>query len=564
MTDAAPVTPASATDSEPAPSGLTAGNWTSIRLVALAEHGPCLIDLSINVGGSNLEQASQQPLLQLAQQLLEELPTPASWSSLLELPLVQSGWLGNLTADSQQQAQLVQMYDSNSDGLVSSDELPAFLSRGLSRAEPLSVRDVGYASDFDPQRSPWGPADRNGDFVLDESEQAEFATALAAWDLNGDGVVHRSELRSASASPEPAMTGRRRNSWVPVTTLLFSPMWTMTTSPETELAASGPAVAPESDAAKTLRQLAGEVLRHYTILSELESRQWPNWDAQQVQQVDLDGNQKLDAGELRQWLSGPPAAHVLLTVPAAGYDAAGDDAATSWHAVLAGEAGQWADSGTRGLLTIAGCSLQLELQDGFSQSAKQQLAGQLQAALGNEQRRAALAQQLGVTPEGFALLDRDQDAQVSEAELDRVWQWLTARAAARLSGRWALATHPWFQLADANADDRLAGWEIPPLLNGFAAWDGDGDRQLAPNELPLVASLVLSRSDPRLAALAGVLPREDVSPVDDNWFRAMDTNRDGTLGADEFLGEMADFSRLDINQDGFLSSEEVSLTAAGN
>ncbi|MEZ6076348.1 MAG: hypothetical protein R3C56_12000 [Pirellulaceae bacterium] len=119
------------------------GSWTTQRLVALAETGPIVIDLSVNVGNLSLREANDRLLTRATAELLTTTPTtnPAegisesslasselsiSWEQLLELPLVQSGWLGNLVASSEQTGQLIDQYDSDRDARVSAKNCACF------------------------------------------------------------------------------------------------------------------------------------------------------------------------------------------------------------------------------------------------------------------------------------------------------------------------------------------------------------------------------------------------------------------------------------------------------
>jgi Ca2+-binding EF-hand superfamily protein len=98
----------------------------------------------------------------------------------------------------------------------------------------------------------------------------------------------------------------------------------------------------------------------------------------------------------------------------------------------------------------------------------------------------------------------------------------------------------------------------------FEQLDRNRDGLLTPNELPLVASLTLKRSDTRFE-ITPAGSRSLVEPtLGGDWFNAMDTNQDGTISGEEFLGESSDFNGWDRDQDRFLSRGEVYFPKASN
>ncbi|MEO1618470.1 MAG: hypothetical protein AAFV88_21640 [Planctomycetota bacterium] len=136
---------------------------------------------------------------------------------------------------------------------------------------------------------------------------------------------------------------------------------------------------------------------------------------------------------------------------------------------------------------------------------------------------------------------------------------------------------------------RGRGAEHPDAL--FAWLDADGDTRLSTREIdaaaPRVSRLVRKRGGPLQAtdfpdailirllrgdpaqdegrfALIGPPPipvePDDARPA---WAIALDTNRDGDISQNEFLGPIATFRRLDQNADGFLDDTEVSAVTSG-
>ncbi|MEO8271919.1 MAG: hypothetical protein ABI557_19505, partial [Aureliella sp.] len=213
----------SSRESVPEAVWIPSGSWTTQRLVALAETGPVVIDMSLNVGNLSLREANDRILARTAAELLAATEPSISWEQLLELPLVQSGWLGNLVAPPEQTGPLIDQYDNDRDAQVSAQELKMFLSRGLERSAALQVSDIGEAPDRQPNASPWGTGDRNQDHVLDANERDQFAEALGNRDLNADGLITAAEWAepNGDAAQMGMMNGQNRNRFLRNQTLLL-------------------------------------------------------------------------------------------------------------------------------------------------------------------------------------------------------------------------------------------------------------------------------------------------------------------------------------------------------
>jgi len=532
------------------------GTWTVRRLIALVETGPCLIDLFVCVDGQSLELAAQEHQKLLAQELLEQLEPPATWEKLLDLPLVRSGWLGNLLPDESQREQVISLYDTRRDGIVDEDELPAFLSRGLARSGPLQIKDEGHAADYDPSQSPWGKADGNRDFALDAAERQQFLTAVGQLDVNADAVLTLAELLGENSATAMNSGAGNRSSMLRAVTLMT-----------TELL-------PAGESSKEARRLSSELLRHYTFLPAVAREQWPDWSESHWKLLDENQNQQLDAGELQKSFECSPQVELYIAFPGSARanrvskPVASDSRATAAAASeldlpaavqvrLHDEAFSWQANATGGQLSGRRCNLRIVYQDGFSELGKQSVRQQLTQGLANPTIRTFLTERWQLGPMAFDLVDIDRDQQLSDDEFERVWNWLSSRQRARLLGQWSLATQPWILWADADADDRLSPRELQLWVAQFDQLDRNRDGQLTPNELPLAASLTLKRSDERLEiALPG--SRSLVEPrLDGDWFDAMDTNQDGTISPAEFLGDSTDFNDWDRDQDRILSRGEV-------
>lgn len=551
-----PVSKAPAAVSEAAPVAAgwqPEGAWTKHRLLVLVPTGPVLIDLSVALGGKSLEEVQQARQQELVQELLEQLPAAASWEALLELPVIRSGWLGNLRPEDDQRAQLISMYDTQRDDLVNESELPAFLSRGLSRSGTVQWSDQGYPSDYDPSLSPWGKADQDNDFALDQRELSELIPTLQQYDLNGDEALGRAELfRSAS---QPSMASMNRSSMLQAVTLLTLPLDTLAA----ELASQVP----------QHRKLATEILRHYTFLSEIPREQWSNWEAPQWTAIDSNSNQQLDQNEVQQLFSSPP--HIELFVSLASdqesYQPTGTQPAEAnapLHVRVSDSRCRWEANSTGGVLRCPDCCVAIELTDHLGTVARDALQQQLSQAVADPQLRSFVEQRLQLGANAFELLDENSDSTLSETEFARAWRWMISREQGHLTGIWSLVSQPWVQLADTNADQGLSLLELQRFSADLPRMDRDGDQRLTPHELPLVAKLLLRRSDTRFPEEVLRAESSGLGTWDDDWFSAMDTNQDGVIAPSEFLGDPTQFSATDQDRNGFLSRGEVYILQEGN
>ncbi len=550
-------------------------HWTTRRVIALHETGPIVIDLSVSIESQSLQLAGQERLARATQEISAQGPSasiqeasaaPVLWESLLEMPLIRSGWLGNLIADEQQRAQLINMVDADGNGAVDESELPRLLTRGLSLASPLLINDIGQAESATPSASPWGIGDVNGDYALDATERERFAQKLSMRDLNADGVIARQEISNASQGVNPVsemMMNRGRSSFLRKESLL------LLDQPEADAAPPASAASTAPEAAK----LAAAVLRHYTFLATLERSQWPAWSDAQWQAIDANADQQIDKNELKLLASILPQLQVAVRWPSPEAASGNSGATTTSTTSSATNETMQVDAVTTASVTfyvaemapqshsevaqllLGDCSLRIETVDDFSSRNQQQWRRLLQQALTTPALQAFINQRWQLQDNGFELLDSDGDQQLSDGEFARVWRWLSTRQGCRVSADWFLSDAPWFQLADSDGDQRISQREREQLSATMAHWDRDGDDVIPPNEMPLVVTLRLRRSDNRLSPPDG-LTQPNQPTVDDDWFSAMDTNRDGSVGRSEFLGDSQAFDDLDANSDGWINRME--------
>lgn len=526
----------SAEEKNQPPEEALAGTWTSQKLVAYTRGGPRIIEFSINVAGKSLEEVADDITKSLADELFEEMESPVTWEALLEQPLVQSGWLGNLVAEEDQKSQLITMYDEERDDNVSLEELGPFLSRGLARSTPLQITDIGNAPDADPTLSPFGKIDQNSDYTVTADELEDIEKVISQFDYNGDAIVSAQEVaRNDTTDSNNSMS----MSMLETNTMLV--------------------VAPgkdEEEISINLRRYAGRIHEHYTFLSGIPREEWSAWTDERWQVLDENADQLLVRNEVEKIFDIPADVEIRVRLPALEET---DGKAQVW--VLNSDMqllDSWVSKDQSSKFELGGLNVKLDLEDAFTGSGPKQLRGQLANALKEPQLKNFFTQQLQLQEDAFELIDTDENEELSDEEFERVWHWLSARQGSRLISRWMTARRPWFQLLDVDSDNRLSAYEIQQSQDLLRSLDVDSDGTIAPNELPLIARMEIKRTDQRLDNRFPIPQQNPDAPeMPQDWFSAMDTNADGFISEEEFLGDSSDFSDLDADSDGFIGRSEV-------
>ncbi len=517
---------------QPAPSQPEAPQtWSVTRVLALEANGPIVVDVSVNIDGRSLDEAATAATEKVIAYIEKDLERPWSWEKLLDHPLIRSGWLGNLTPDNQQRAQLINMYNRNGDDQVDDAEIAAFFSRGLARSSAFKFSNIGYAPGTVLDGSPWQQLDSNQDSSLDQTEIAAIANRVARYDLNADQVLTPPELQADRMTAQAGMTNSSASQ-------LMSDS-TMTVNSKDEPS-----------------RVANELLNKYTLLGFIERKTWPAWTDAQWSEFDSDADGKLSKMELERVATVPP--HLNLKISFFQTDGRetqiqvqtrtpADSLASNlvWNSRL----------NLTGQASSKSFALALSVNDSFTSANQRIIRNQLSAALSNPQLAMFIRTQLQLAENAFEVLDADQDSKLNDEEFERAWMWLSAVRGNRVLARWMLADTAWFQVADADADNRVTEMELKKFAMDLPGLDQDQDKLLTPREIPTAVRLEIARTDSRLSFTP---PPTSVAPTSESgWFAATDTNSDGSLSSAEFLGSEKDFREYDVDGDDFISQQEA-------
>ena len=321
------------------------------------------------------------------------------------------------------------------------------------------------------------------------------------------------------------------------------------------------------------KQIAAGLLQRYTILDSVPRESWPSWNDAQWAEFDANADGKLVRSELERIVTVAPNFEIKIqfhnvtapTTPPNSADSTmsrmADSATapvTSMTALIApNQKFTWTSrEKIEGQVSGESFTLSANINDSFTVATRAALRSQLAAALTNPQVAAAFRSQLQLSENAFEVLDADKDSKLSDEEFDAVWLWFTTTRGSRVLARWFLADSIWFQLADADGDSRLTEAELKRLPSSLTELDENADGLVSPSEIPVAARLEIVRTDNRLNN--GAMPAMPQTPdAGTDWFAATDSNSDGLIGTQEFLGTADDFSTYDADKDGFISSQEA-------
>lgn len=395
--------------------------------------------------------------------------------------------------------------------------------------------------------------DRNSDRSLSANELSDMSDALARLDFDGDECIVEDELLFGSGGFGNLLAIRSRN--------LGSPL-----RDDSPLRVIQPGDQASTIANQLILRYGPRTVESGEIPLNSLTRDQVGFDPAQFRTLDSNGDAKLDADELANYLAGP--AEVELTMHFGDRDGRPAIEPTATAGPTAAFARAVQVTGSRA--TIALPDTHLELTMDLAPAPPNRLGETFQAQFraadvdGNKFLDVNEGRTAPFFRGTFAMIDRNGDERLFEDEVRAYIDEQTTATSSRIVMAMADNGRAIFDMLDANRDQQLGRREQRAAASVLSKLDRDDDGELSVGELPRHLQLTFSRGQTNFVARAVVFNGPEMragsagsrgsGPV---WFRKMDRNNDGDVSRSEFLGDGNTFRRLDADGDSLISEQEA-------
>ncbi|GIW95622.1 MAG: hypothetical protein KatS3mg110_3663 [Pirellulaceae bacterium] len=504
-----------------------------LRWIFLTDRGPILLDWLIEVDDRPYYEARRE-LDQAALQLVP-IDRQVSWAELASESIFRL-FDTPQSPDGSMSASLTRPYDENQDGQVQAAELVRFLETHPRWGRVFQMpRNLPADSPNTADDSFWQWVDYDGSGRL---EQVEWKRIGIDWldqhDRDGDGLLSARDFTD------------------PVATSPLSDTMQAINMTETDVVML--------DGRFDWTRLLYRIEERYGFGRPVQSGMWE----EQVLFDELDANRNgmLDEEEVSGLEKIDP--HLVMHVswaapdqPPAGAAGFGGTSRLAIEATPRSVRPKLDQVGpSRWLLTANALSLVIQVSDTLPLGqANDNLFSQLDRDMNNYLDRGELASFMAFDGVPFSWWDRDANGQVDPDEFSDLLAKLETVLRLRLEAGLVKRDDRLFTLLDLNQDGRLSARELLAAEKLLADADRNKDGVVEVDELPAGWRVVLVRG-------TGGPPRPIMTDAVANrggpaWFAAMDTNGDGDVSVNEFLGPQELFDTLDLDGDRLLSVEEA-------
>lgn len=289
-------------------------------------------------------------------------------------------------------------------------------------------------------------------------------------------------------------------------------------------------------------------------------------EADVFNQYDLDGDGRLDRGELRKLVRHPTP--TLELVVRLGTRNDGEPVVDLLGSPKKQNISIRRSSG--GLASLVVDDVQIEIADVAASPgiARQYLARQFGAADrdGNNYVDEQEAQNSNAFRASFTEFDEDGDGKLFEKELTAVVDDRTKAARSRTRMNVRNRGRDLFEILDLDRNRRLGRRELAQAVTRIELWDTNNDGAISQSEIPQLYQVSFGPGQPQFRGVQ--IPGQTTRSTDDSstnpavapkWFTKLDRNGDGELARREFPGTRAEFEKLDENSDGVVDVEEAEL-----
>lgn len=525
------------------------------RFLLLLPGGPVVVQTAISVEGKPFRTKREALLDEMLAAADSDKDGKATWAEGFQSPLFTLGRVR--IANDQQMRQYLTLFDRNKDEIVDRGELRAFLARyfqggaffltttaqnrsGYGTVQVLSNGRVmsGGGANANVQAL----LDVNSDGRLSKEEIANAPERLKSRDANDDDLLYSNEI-AGSASGRVQRTATGGSARQPAQTQTLAVMLGPT------------ATAAELFAALTQRYRNDKgliVAESFAGVPGLFESLDANKDGLLQQQETLGLNKVEPHVELQVALGDKDNGGLKVGRLGSGFKPSGETK-TSLAMTLPGVN-----------LTFVANTAAASTYD-YSRTATSYLQ-----RYDSDKNGYLDEKEVGNTFARLAQMwDTDQDGKIFAKEIEASYRRTQAPMMSQVRASALTQGNPLFSTLDLSGDGRLSLREMRTSPKRILTFDKDKDGEISPDEIPTTIAVTFQQgygnyTYSRPVQRNGSTATRPAPRDQPEWFTRMDRNGDGDVTLKEFLGEKADFEKLDTNKDGFIEPAEAKAAAKGD